>query len=151
MARMYSRKKGKSKSTKPIKQVKPIWVRYSAKEIESLIVKLSKAGKTASQIGLILRDAYGVPAVKVLNKKKITKILEENKLRPELPEDLNSLIRREIKLIKHLEPNKKDYTAKRGLQITESKIHKLTKYYKRTKRLPADWTYDREKAKLIIG
>ena len=54
-------------------------------------------------------------------------------------------------LVKHLEKNKKDMVAKRGIQLTSSKIHRLAKYYKRKGILPQDWKYDREKAKLIVS
>ena len=55
---MYSRKKGKSGSTKPIKTKKLIWLRYTNKEVEHFITKLAKEGKLPSQIGLTLRDTY---------------------------------------------------------------------------------------------
>jgi small subunit ribosomal protein S15 len=147
---MYSRKKGKSGSTKPLKKVKPSWVRYSAKEIEQLVIKLHKSGKSTSEIGIILRDTYGVPDVKTITKKKITKILEENKISFKLPEDLTNLIKKDIKLMTHLEVNKKDMPAKRGHQLTESKIRRLVKYYKRVGKLPKDWNYDVKKAKLLV-
>lgn len=150
MARMYSRRKGKAGSKKPVKKVKPVWIRYTAKEIEQLVVKLVKAGKSASEIGIILRDTYGVPNVKTLTKKKISKILEENKVGPKLPYDLVALIKRDIAIMKHLDTNKKDMTARRGLMLTESKIRRLTKYYKGVGKLPSDWSYDRSKAKLLI-
>lgn len=151
MARMYSRKKGKSGSTKPITPTKKTWVRYKPKEIEKLVVKIAKTGNTASQIGLELRDVYGVPDVKGLTGKKINKILEENKLKQGLPDDLTFLIKKHIKLMKHMNINKKDMVSKRGIQLTDSKIRRLVKYYKRTKRLPADWKYDPKKAKLLIS
>ena len=150
MARMHSRGKGKSGSTKPVKQTKKSWVRYDAKEVEQLVVKLAKLGKTTSEIGIILRDTYGVPDTKSIVKKKITKILEENKLKPKLPEDLVALIKKDIRLTKHLELHKGDMSVKRGLQLTESKINRLTKYYKRTGKLASDWMYDRKRAKLLI-
>lgn len=150
MARMHSRDKGKSGSTKPLNR-KYTWVRYKSKEIEQLIIKLAKIGNTASKIGIILRDSYGIPDVKILTKKTITKILHDNKLAPELPEEFMDLIKKEIKIIKHMEKNKKDYVSKRGLQLTESKIRRLTKYYKRTGKISKDWTYNREKAKLLVG
>lgn len=148
---MYSRKKGKSRSTKPFKKGKTTWLRYSNKEIEMLVVKLAKAGKTQSEIGAILRDTYGIPDIKKLLNKKISKILKENTLLKDLPEDLTSLIRREIKISKHLEKNKKDMPSKRGLQLTESKIHRLIKYYKKTGRLPQAWVYDKDKARLLVS
>jgi len=135
MARMHSRKRGKAGSKKPMKKVLPIWVRYKSKELELLIIKLAKEGKTPSQIGIVLRDIYGIPDEKLVTKKNITKILEEKKILPELPEDLTALIKKAISIKKHMEINKKDEKARFGLLLTESKIKRLTKYYQRAKPL----------------
>jgi small subunit ribosomal protein S15 len=148
---MHSRKKGKSGSIKPVVKTKSSWLKYDAKEIEQLVVKLAKEGNSASKIGLILRDSYGIPDIKAITNKKITKILQENNLTPEFPEEFKALIKKELKIIKHLETNKKDMPSKRGLQLTESKIKRLMKYYKKTGKLPKEWKYDREKIKLLIG
>jgi len=148
MARMHSRKKGKSGSTKPSKKVKPVWLNYSVKEIEMLVAKLGKE-MPPSKIGLHLRDSYGIPDVKTITGKSITQILKEKNLLPEVPEDLMALIKKAIKIRKHLEENKQDKTAKRGLQLTESKIKRLVKYYKRKKRLPVDWKYDSSRIRLV--
>jgi len=147
---MYSRKKGKSGSTKPINTKKLTWLRYTNKEVEHFITKLAKEGKTSSQIGLILRDTYGVPDVKSTLKKKITIILKEKGLAKKLPEELTNLIKKQIKIMKHLETNKKDQPSKRGLTLTESKINRLVRYYKKSGKLPQDWKYDSKKAKLLI-
>ncbi len=151
MARMHSRRKGKAGSKKPIRKTVPSWLRYKPKEVELLVVKLAKEGYAPSKIGLFLRDTYGIPDVKLVTKKKITQILKENNLLPELPEDLTALIKKSIALIKHLEKNHQDKTAKRGLQLTESKIKRLIKYYKKVKKLPADYKYESEKAGLLVG
>jgi small subunit ribosomal protein S15 len=150
MARKYSGAKGKAGSKKPIKSVVPSWTRYGAKEVEMLIVKLNKEGQTPSQIGLHLRDVYGIADVKTLCKKSITQILSDKKVLNPMPEDLMALIKRLTMIKKHLEENKQDKVALRGLQITESKIQKLIKYYKGTGRLAKDWTYDVNKAKLYV-
>lgn len=150
MARMYSRARGKSGSKKPLRRIKPTWIRHRPKEIELLIVKLAKEGNMPSKIGIILRDTYGVPDVKLLTNKKITVILAEKKLSKKLPEDLLALIKKISSLKKHLEENKKDMSALRGLQITESKIKKLVKYYKTTKKIPVEWKYDRKKVSLFV-
>jgi len=151
MARMHSRKRGKAGSKKPMKKVLPIWVRYKSKELELLIIKLAKEGKTPSQIGIVLRDIYGIPDEKLVTKKNITKILEEKKILPELPEDLTALIKKAISVRKHMESNKKDEKARFGLLLTESKIKRLTKYYKRVNKLPSEWRYEPEKAALVMG
>lgn len=148
MARMHSRAKGKSGSNKPAKKVVPGWLKYSAKEVELLVVKYAKEEMKASIIGLHLRDQYGIPSVKTVAGKSITQILKEKKLETELPEDLMALIKRSVLLTKHMDANKKDYSGKRGLQLTNSKIRRLVKYYKATKKLPQDWSYDPERFKM---
>src|SRR3989344_2787483 len=100
MARMYSGKKGKAGSKKPVSKRKLTWIRYSNKEAEQLIIKLAKQGKSKSEIGMILRDTYGIPSVKDLLSKRLHKILEENKLTQKLPEDMVALIKNEIRTIK---------------------------------------------------
>lgn len=147
---MHSRARGKSRSTKPSKKVVPSWLKYKPKEVELLIIKYAKEGKNPSQIGIFLRDEYGIPDVKLVTKKSITKILKEKNLLKEIPEDLMALIRKAVLIRKHLGENKKDMPAKRGLQLTESKIKRLTKYYKRTARLPMTWRYDPERIKLVV-
>jgi len=150
MARMYSGRKGKSGSTKPSKITRLSWVRYKPNEIELLIAKLAKEGKTSSQIGLFLRDVYGIPNIKQVIGKNVTTILKEKNILSKIPEDLMALIKRSITLKKHLESNKHDVPAKRGLELTESKIRKLVKYYKKTKKLEKDWKYDPDKIKILI-
>ena len=150
MARMHSRAKGKSKSVKPMKKTNLSWLTYKEKEVEMLVSKLAKEGKTSSQIGLFLRDNYGIPSVKRITNKRINAILKEKKLEKEIPEDLMALIRKTVMLTKHLEKNKKDESAKHGLRLTESKIKRLVKYYKINKRIPMDWKYDPERIKLFI-
>jgi small subunit ribosomal protein S15 len=149
MARMHSRDKGKSKSTRPSTRDKPSWLRYTSKEVELLIIKLAKEEHKPSKIGLILRDSYGIPSVKDTLGKGVSKVLKDNDLFGELPEDLLNLIKKSVMLKKHVEENKQDMTAKRGTQLTESKINRLIKYYKKAKVLPNDWKYDESRFKLI--
>ncbi len=149
MARMHSRKKGKAKSTKPAKKV-PSWAPYKEKEVEKLVIKFAKAGNTMSEIGLILRDSYGINSVKTLTNKRINQILKENNLVKDLPEDLLNLIRKMIEVKTHLDKNRQDKTAKRGLQLTQSKIMRLVKYYKKSKRLAADWKFNPDRLKMYL-
>ena len=150
MARMHARRKGKSGSTHPIRKNHPEWSALNPRETEARILELAKAEKSASQIGMILRDQYAVPDVKIATGKKITKILESNKLNPEIPEDLQNLIRRALRIKKHIDINKKDLHNKRNLQLTESKIRRLTKYYHSKNRLPEKWKYTPSQAKLMF-
>ena len=51
MARMYSRKRGQSGSTRPTKNTTASWVRYTDKEVETLIVKCDYNGNTFTMSG----------------------------------------------------------------------------------------------------
>ena len=148
---MHSGAKGKSGSKKPGVKTAPSWMRYNAKEVEVLVAKLGKDKYSSSMIGMILRDKYGVPDVKLVTKKTIMQILKEKKQAPEIPEDLISLIKSNVSLRKHLETNKKDQVAKRGLILNDSKIRRLVKYYIQTEKLPADWKYDPERFKILVA
>ena len=150
MARMHSRKKGKSGSTKPVKKTAPLWSRYKSKEIEMLVMKLAKEGKTASEIGIMLRDMYGIPDIKLVTEKSISKILKEKKLSPAIPDDLTALIKKRISIQKHFEENKHDMPAKRGLRITDSKINRLVKYYKKSGKLTLEWKFNPKQASMFV-
>ncbi|MDD5147988.1 MAG: 30S ribosomal protein S15 [Candidatus ainarchaeum sp.] len=149
MSRMHSSGSGKSGSKKPVSKKAPDWVELKPKEIEEAIVNLANAGHPASEIGILLRDQYGVPDTKILTGKTITKILEEHSLAGKIPEDLMNLIRRSVKQRAHLEKNKKDFDAKRGYQLTVSKIRRLVEYYKKKKKMPSDWRYTEQVAELL--
>ena len=147
MAKMHSRDKGKSGSSRPAHKV-PSWASYKGKEVEKLVIKYAKSDKTASEIGMILRDTYGIQSVKTLTEKSISKILAENNLAKKLPEDLLNLIKKLIAVKHHFEKNKHDKTSKRGFQLTSSKIRRLVKYYKKSHKLPADWNLDMSRLKM---
>jgi small subunit ribosomal protein S15 len=130
--------------------VKPEWIEYSNEEIEELILKLRKEGNSTSMIGIVLRDQYGIPDVKVVTGKKITKILEDHGQELEYPEDLMNLIRRAVNIREHLEENPKDLHTRRGLRIIESKIRRLVRYYVNDGVLPEGWRYDPRSAALLV-
>ena len=150
MAKMHSRKRGRSSSKNPLKTIPKGWNVHGSKEAEQLVIKLAKTGKRESIIGLILRDNYGIPSVKAITKKSIGNILHEHKIETKLPDDLHFLIMKDIRLMKHVEHHKKDMSVKRGSQLTFSKIKRLSSYSIKTSQLPSDWKYDRTKAKLLI-
>ncbi len=144
-----SKEKGRSGSTRPARKTAPSWVKYSPSEVEELVVGLARKGYPPSMIGIILRDQYGVPLVKMVTGKKVVQILREHGLAPEIPEDLYNLIKRALRVRRHLEEHPKDYHSKRGLQLIESKIRRLAKYYKREGVLPPDWEYKPEKISIF--
>jgi small subunit ribosomal protein S15 len=149
MARMHTRRKGKSGSKHPSRIGKPDFVTYEEAEIEELIVKLLKEEKSPSLIGLILRDQYGIPSVKDVTGKKIGYYIAKNNMSSKLPEDLTNLIITALSLRKHLSTNKKDLHNARSLHLAESKILRLSKYYRKSGKLPENWRYDPESAKLL--
>ena len=126
------------------------WIEYKPIEIEGVIVKLANAGSTPSEIGMMLRDQYGIPNVAKVTGQKIEKILEKNKLHTDIPRDLINLIRKSVELEGHLQKNRKDFTAKRGYINTVSKIKKLVNYYHKSGRVSKDWRYTPERAALLI-
>ncbi len=130
--------------------IKPEWVEYSTEEIEELILKLTKEGNSTSKIGIILRDQYGIPDVKLITGQKINKILEKHNQGLEYPEDLMNLIRRAVNIREHLEENPKDLHTRRGLRIIESKIRRLVRYYTNEGVLPEGWRYDPRSAALLV-
>jgi small subunit ribosomal protein S15 len=129
---------------------KPEWIEYSKEEIEEIILKLRKEGKSTSVIGVILRDQYGVPDVKAVTDMKITHILEKHGQGEEYPEDLMNLIRKAVNIRDHLKENPKDLHTKRGLQLVESRIRRLVKYYTKEGVLPEGWRYEPKKAALLV-
>lgn len=123
----------------------------SKEEIEEMVVKLGKEGMSSSRIGMVLRDQHAVPSVKLATGKTVLEILNDNDLSPKLPEDLMALLRKAINLNQHIQNgNRGDISNRRGLQLVESKIRRLVKYYKRMDVLPGDWNYSLKKAELLI-
>jgi len=145
------KERGQSHSTRPPMGVAPKWVQYSPEEIEMIIVELARKGYPPSMIGVILRDQYGVPLVKSVLGVKLHKILEKYNVKLTLPEDLYNLIKRAVNLRRHLEEHPKDTHSQRGLLEIESKIHRLTKYYKRIGVIPPDWKYRPQEAKILVS
>ena len=129
---------------------RPEWVTYSDEEIEEMILKFNREGKSTSEIGIILRDQYGIPSVKDVTGERITEILRRNGQAGDYPEDLMNLIRRAVNIRDHLEENPKDLHSKRGLMTIESKIRRLVKYYTRNNILPEGWRYDPKTAALLV-
>lgn len=119
---------------------KPSWSKKSKEEIEALVIELAKQGLPAAKIGLVLRDSYGIPSAR-LSGRKITAILIEHGIKRE-PELLSDLAKKANQLKKHLDKNKQDKVAKRGLIIIKARISKLAAYYKKKGLLQSNWKYE---------
>jgi len=141
--------KGRSHQTRPVTKRTPAWCRYTAEEVEALVIRLAKEGHPLSKIGVILRDQHGIPLTKPITGKSVSQILKERELAPSLPEGLENLMRKAIHLHVHLDKNKADLHNKRALQIVEAKIYKLARYYKRKGVLPPNWKYEAKATALI--
>merc|ERR1712179_152572 len=149
MGRMYSNGKGIARRCLPYRKAAPSWVQISSNDLIEQIVKLAKKGSSPSQIGVTLRDSHGIPQVKSTGS-KILRILKKNGLAPQIPEDLYHLIKKAVNIRKHLERGRQDKDAKFRLILTESRIHRLARYYRNVKSLPPTWRYQSKKADTLI-
>jgi small subunit ribosomal protein S13e len=148
---MYTPGKGMSKSARPYKRTTPSWSKISAADVEEHVCKLAKKGMTPSAIGVLLRDSNGIPQVSSVTGQKILRLLKANGLAPEIPEDLYMLIKKAVQVRKHLERNRKDKDSKFRLILIESRIHRLARYYRTSRKLPASWRYESATASTLVA
>lgn len=106
---------------------KPTWLKIKEPELKSLIVELSKK-YAPSQIGIILRDQYGIPTTKVFGK-KLKAYMDE--LGISVNENLDNAEEKVEKLKEHLKNNVTDRKAKHKLQKAQSRLNITRKYFAR--------------------
>jgi len=150
MARLHSKKKGKSGTKRPKSNVAADWVGKKKSEIKDMIVKMAKEGVPPARIGILMRDEHGIPNLRVVLGMPLSAFLKKEKVAPEYPEDLLNLIKKAVRMSAHLKASKKDVRNKVKLTHVESKINRLVKYYSSKGMLPEGWKYDREKAALLV-
>jgi len=150
MSRIHSKRKGSSGSKRPLLTENPKWVQQSPAEIMDLVAKLAGEGMSGAMIGLVLRDQYAVPNVRLATGKTVKEILDAKGVKFELPEDLQALMKRAVSLSGHVKKHPKDLHNERGLRLIESNIRRLTKYYKREGVIPQTWTYTLDTAALQV-
>ncbi|KAL6582931.1 40S ribosomal protein S13-2 [Orobanche minor] len=109
MGRMHIRGKGISASALPYPRTPPSWLKALTQDVKSI---------TGS---------------------KILRVLKAHGLAPDIPEDLYHLIKKAVAIRKHLERSRKDKDSKFRLILVESRIQRLARYYKKTKKLPPVW------------
>ncbi|GKZ12278.1 30S ribosomal protein S15 [Haladaptatus sp. T7] len=150
---MHTRRRGSSGSDRPVTDEPPEWSDVDADDVEDRVVELAEDGYSPSEIGQKLRDegvtGTPVPNVKLATGKKVTEILEENDAANELPEDLENLMVRAVRLREHVDENGQDKQNKRALQNTESKVRRLVNYYRGDK-IDEDFTYSYDNAKELL-
>ena len=141
MGRVHTHRHGQSHSTRPITMRTPSWLTSTPKEVEELVVKYGKDGVPMSQIGIKMRDQHAVPLVKPIVKKSVKQILEDNGIKPEIPEDLNNIVKKALNLQRHLKSHNSDKRNVRSLELVEAKVHRISTYYKKIGVLPQNWKY----------
>merc|ERR1712054_598521 len=98
------------------------------------VCKLAKKGLTPSQIGVNLRDSHGIAQVCHVTGSKILRIL----------------IKKGVSVRKHLDKFRADRDSKFRLILIESRIHRVARYYKSVKALPANWKYESATASTMV-
>ena len=151
MGRMHSKGKGIARRCLPYRKAPPSWVHVSATDLTDQMVKLAKRGSTPSQIGVLLRDQYGIPQVSGVTGAKILRILKVNGVAPTLPEYLYHLIKKAVNVRKHIEKHRADKDGKFRLILIESRIHRLARYYRKVSSLPPTWRYQSKKADTLLS
>ena len=141
MARIHVHTHGKSHSIRPTSKEPAPWISQSRDQVSALIVELAKEGLSPSEIGLRLRDEHNIPLAKPVLGKSLTKVLIENNIMSEMPEDLDKLVKKALGLQKHLRVHNSDHRNVRSLELVESKIHRMSGYYKREGKIPKNWKY----------
>jgi small subunit ribosomal protein S15 len=142
MSRMHKEAHGSSGSSKPVDKENPDWVEFEEDEIIEIILELREEGHDPAQIGLRLRDQYGIPSVKQATGKKLTEILEEEDEAPEIPEDLKNLVEKAESIQDHVDENPSDEQAQRQLELTKAKVRKVADYHREEGNIPEDWEYE---------
>ncbi len=150
MSRIHSGNKGRSGSHRPYPRTKPEWVTASSEEVVQQAVQLAKSGMGQALVGQTLRDSYAVPLSRTITGKRLGVLLAENGVRPEIPDDLQALLKRVVHLQRHLQAHPKDLANRRGLSLMESRIRRLARYYRMRRRLPESWRYSAAGAALQV-
>lgn len=149
MARMHSKKHGKSKSRKPAEGAIS-YEKVDTAKIEQIIEDYARKGVQPAMIGQRLKKEHGVPYIKHAMGRPLMQILAEKKLTGQIPPDLMDLMKKAVTINSHLNSNKHDAHNRTSLKRIESKIWRLTKYYIREGKLPEGWRYDPKQAELLI-
>lgn len=139
---MHKEAHGSSGSSKPVEKGNPDWVEFGEDEIVEIVVELREEGLQPAEIGLRLRDEYGVPSVKQATGKKLTEILEEEDVAPEIPEDLQNLVEKAESIQSHVDENPTDEQAKRQLGLAKAKVRKVADFHRENGNIPSDWEYE---------
>lgn len=113
-----------AKSKKAIE--KPVWLKITEEELKKIIVELAEKYSPA-QIGLILRDQYGIPTAKVFGKKLSAYLEEIGKYDKKV--DLHNISKKLEIMSEHFKNNPQDKRTKHKLQKAKSRVEIKKRYY----------------------
>ncbi len=150
MARLHSKKKGKSGTKRPRSYSTPEWTPMKPADLRETILKMAREGVPPAKIGLTMRDQYGVPNLRSQLGMSLKAFLIKEKVAGEYPEDLLNLIKKAVRMTGHIKGGKNDVHNVVKLGHVESKIQRLVKYYSSKGMIPSGWRYEREKAALLV-
>ena len=102
----------------------PTWVKMKEPELKKVIAELAEKN-SPSQVGIILRDQYGIPTTKIFGKKLQTYLKELGIERNETLENAEAKVER---MKEHLKKNITDKSAKHKLQKAQSRLNISRKY-----------------------
>ncbi len=106
---------------------KPSWIKMNESELIEVIKKLSEK-YDAPEIGLILRDQYGIPTTKIFGKKLKQYLIE---LGVETNIELKKSKQKIERIAKHMKKHITDKKAKHKFQKAQSQLNVLEKYASR--------------------
>jgi len=116
LARMHTRRRGRSGSTRPPSTKTPQWLDLTPETVEQIAIELAREGTKPSEIGVILRDRHGVPSFRQVTGKRLVEFLSEAGTAPEMPEDLSNLLDKAHSLVEHLRRNPSDGKNRHSLE-----------------------------------
>ena len=98
---------------------KPVWLKMDEESLKKIIAELAEKYE-APQIGLILRDQYGIPTTRLYGK-KLNKYLKE--IGKDSNTDLKNLDKKFENMKKHISENPTDKKAKHKFQKAQSRLN----------------------------
>merc|ERR1712130_990668 len=135
----------------PVPTIGALVAKIDGRRDQGRHLQASKKGYKPSLIGVHLRDTHGVGKSHYLTGSKILRVLKSLGAAPELPEDLYFMIKKAVGMRKHLERNRKDRDGKFRLILIESRIHRLSRYYRKKGVLPPNWKYESATASALVA
>ncbi len=147
---MHTKKKGRSRSRKPLMESASNDSGLSKEQISELVEGYAKQGMGPALIGEKLKREHKVMYIRQATGQRLMTILKEKGMAGQIPPDMLQLMKKAVGIRAHLVKNNKDVHGKVRLGRVESKIWRLSKYYMRTGSLPKGWRYDPQQAELLI-